>query len=166
MPDAKVFLANSGTEAVEAALKLARHHTGRPNVIAFLGAFHGRSLGSLSLTASKARQRAGFGIVDRRAASTRRTGDPYDDDALTGADYIEQVLFKKLTDPSDVAAIFVEPMQGEGGYIVPPAGWLAELRELCDRHGILLVHRRGAERHRPHRHDVGLRARSASSPTS
>ena len=138
MPDAKVFLANSGTEAVEAALKLARHHTGRPNVIAFLGAFHGRSLGSLSLTASKSRQRAGFGITVPGSYHAPYW-DPYNDDALTGADYIEQVLFTKLTDANDVAAIFVEPLQGEGGYIVPPAGWLAKLRDLCDRHGILLV---------------------------
>ncbi|HET7721768.1 MAG TPA: aminotransferase class III-fold pyridoxal phosphate-dependent enzyme, partial [Acidimicrobiales bacterium] len=132
------FLSNSGTEAVEAALKLARHHTGRPNVIAFLGAFHGRSLGSLSLTASKARQRAGFGIVTPGAFHAPYW-DPYGATPLTGADYIEQVLFSKLTHPSDVAAVFVEPIQGEGGYIVPPAGWLADLRALCDRHGILLV---------------------------
>ena len=138
MPDAKVFLANSGTEAVEAALKLARHHTGRPNVIAFLGAFHGRSLGSLSLTASKSRQRAGFGITVPGSYHAPYW-DPYNDDALTGAEYIEQILFTKLTDANDVAAIFVEPLQGEGGYIVPPAGWLAKLRDLCDRHGILLV---------------------------
>ena len=134
----RAFLCNSGTEAVEAAIKLARHHTGRPNVIAFFGAFHGRSLGSLSLTASKARQRAGFGIVTPGSFHAPYW-DPYDDDALTGADYIEQVLFTKLTDPSDVAAIFVEPIQGEGGYIVPPAGWLAKIRELCDKHGIVLV---------------------------
>lgn len=134
----RVFLSNSGTEAVEAALKVARHHTGRPNVIAFLGAFHGRSLGSLSLTASKARQRAGFGAVTPGSFHAPYW-DPYDDDALTGADYIEQVLFKKLTDPDDVAAIFVEPIQGEGGYIVPPSRWLQQLRDLCDRHGILLV---------------------------
>ena len=133
-----MFLCNSGTEAVEAALKLARHHTGRPNAIAFFGAFHGRSLGSLSLTASKARQRAGFGIVTPGTFHAPYA-DPYDPDALTGAAYIEQVLFTKLTDPGDVAAIFVEPIQGEGGYIVPPAGWLADLRRLCDEHGILLV---------------------------
>lgn len=138
MADPRVFLCNSGTEAVEAALKLARHHTGRPNAIAFLGGFHGRSLGSLSLTASKARQRAGFGIVTPGTFHAPYA-DPYDADALTGAPYIEQVLFTKLTDPSDVAAIFVEPIQGEGGYIVPPAGWLADLRHLCDEHGILLV---------------------------
>ena len=142
MPDApndvRVFLCNSGTEAVEGALKLARHHTGRPNAIAFLGGFHGRSLGSLSLTASKARQRAGFGIVTPGAFHAPYA-DPYEGDGLTGAAYIEQVLFRKLTHPSDVAAIFVEPIQGEGGYIVPPAGWLADLRRLCDEHGILLV---------------------------
>jgi len=138
MPDARVFLSNSGTEAVEAALKLARHRTGRPNAIAFFGAFHGRSLGSLSLTASKARQRAGFGILTPGSFHAPFF-DPYDDTALTGAGYIEQVLFKKLTDPSDVAAIFVEPIQGEGGYIVPPTGWLADLRRLCDEHGIVLV---------------------------
>ena len=132
------FLANSGTEAVEAALKLARHHTGRPNVVAFLGGFHGRSLGSLSLTASKARQRAGFGVVTPGSFHAPYH-DPYDGPGLTGADYIEQVLFTKLTHPDDVAAIFVEPIQGEGGYIVPPSGWLADLRALCDRHGILLV---------------------------
>jgi 4-aminobutyrate aminotransferase len=138
MPDARVFLSNSGTEAVEAALKLARHHTGRPNAIAFFGGFHGRSIGSLSLTASKARQRAGFGVP---APGTFHApyADPYEPDALTGAAYIEQVLFATVTDPGDVAAIFVEPIQGEGGYIVPPPGWLADLRRLCDAHGILLV---------------------------
>jgi 4-aminobutyrate aminotransferase len=135
MGRARVFLANSGTEAVEGALKLARHHTGRPNVIAFYGAFHGRSLGSLSLTASKATYRSGFGIVTPGSYHA-----PFAfDGPVTGADYIEQVLFRRVTEPGDVAAVFVEPIQGEGGYIVPPAGWLAELRELCDRYGILLV---------------------------
>jgi 4-aminobutyrate aminotransferase len=136
--EVRTFLANSGTEAVEAALKLARHHTGRPNVIAFLGAFHGRSLGSLSLTASKARQRSGFGIVTPGSFHAPYW-NPHGEPGATGAEYIEQVLFTKLTDPSDVAAVFVEPIQGEGGYIVPAAGWLAALRELCDRRGILLV---------------------------
>ncbi len=136
MPDAKVFLANSGTEAVEGALKLARHHTGRPNVIAFYGAFHGRSLGSLSLTASKAKYRSSFGIVTPGSYHAPFAGD---NNGLDGAEYIEQVLFARMTEPQDVAAIFVEPIQGEGGYIVPPAGWLAKLRDLCDRHGILLV---------------------------
>ncbi len=135
MGPSRVFLANSGTEAVEGALKLARHFTKRPNVIAFYGAFHGRSLGSLSLTASKAKYRSGFGIVTPGSYHA-----PYAfDGELTGADYIEQVLFRRMTEPGDVAAIFVEPVQGEGGYIVPPAGWLAAVRDLCDRHGILLV---------------------------
>ena len=135
MGPSRVFLANSGTEAVEGALKLARHHTGRPNVIAFYGAFHGRSLGSLSLTSSKAKYRSGFGIVTPGSYHA-----PFAfDGELTGADYIEQVLFLRMTEPGDVAAIFVEPIQGEGGYIVPPPGWLQALRDLCDRHGILLV---------------------------
>lgn len=135
MGSSRVFLANSGTEAVEGALKLARHHTGRPNVIAFYGAFHGRSLGSLSLTSSKAKYRSGFGIVTPGSYHA-----PFAfDGEVTGADYIEQVLFRHMTEPGDVAAIFVEPIQGEGGYIVPPAGWLQALRDLCDRHGILLV---------------------------
>jgi 4-aminobutyrate aminotransferase len=138
LPDARVFLSNSGTEAVEAALKLARHHTGRPNVIAFLGAFHGRSLGSLSLTASKSRQRAGFGIVTPGSYHAP-FADPYGGPGPTGAEYIEDVLFAKLTAPADVAAVFVEPIQGEGGYVVPPPGWLADLRALCDEHDILLV---------------------------
>lgn len=136
MPDAKVFLANSGTEAIEGALKLVRHHTGRPNVIAFYGAFHGRSLGSLSLTASKAKYRSSFGIVTPGSYHAPFAGD---NNGFDGAEYIEQVLFARVTEPQDVAAIFVEPIQGEGGYIVPPAGWLAKLRDLCDRHGILLV---------------------------
>ena len=135
MGPSKVFLANSGTEAVEGALKLARHHTGRPNVIAFYGAFHGRSLGSLSLTSSKAKYRSGFGIVTPGSYHAPFAGDG----ELTGADYIREVLFERMTEPGDVAAIFVEPVQGEGGYIVPPAGWLQALRDLCDEHGILLV---------------------------
>ncbi len=135
MGPSRVFLANSGTEAVEGALKLARHFTRRPNVIAFYGAFHGRSLGSLSLTSSKAKYRSGFGIVTPGSYHA-----PFAfDGELTGADYIEKVLFQRMTEPNDVAAIFVEPVQGEGGYIVPPAGWLQALRDLCDEHGILLV---------------------------
>jgi 4-aminobutyrate aminotransferase len=126
---ARVFLGNSGTEAVEAAIKLARHATGRPNVIAFLGAFHGRSLGSLSLTASKAHYRGGFGALQPGVYHA-----PYGE-----AGYLERVVFAHLTPPDDVAAIVVEPIQGEGGYVVPPEGWLAELRRLCDAHGIVLV---------------------------
>ncbi len=127
--DPRIFLANSGTEAVEGAIKLARYATGRPNVIAFLGAFHGRSLGSLSLTASKAKYRSGFG-----APMPGVFHAPYGESG-----YIERVIFTHLCDPSDVAAIVVEPIQGEGGYLVPPAGWLGELRDLCTANGIVLV---------------------------
>jgi 4-aminobutyrate aminotransferase len=126
---ARVFLGNSGTEAVEAAIKLSRYATGRPHIVAFHGAFHGRSLGSLSLTASKAKYRGGFGPLLPGVFHA-----PYGEFG-----YIENVIFKHLTRPEDVAAIFVEPIQGEGGYIVPPPGWIAELRALCDAHGILLV---------------------------
>lgn len=125
----KVFLTNSGTEAVEAAIKLARHTTGRQNVIAFLGAFHGRSLGSLSLTASKVKYRQGFGPLLPGVYHA-----PYGEDG-----YLEDVLFHHLVSPDEVAAVIVEPIQGEGGYVVPPAGWLTRLRELCARHGILFV---------------------------
>lgn len=135
MHPARVFLANSGTEAVEAAVKVARHHTRRPNVIAFFGAFHGRSLGALAMTASKAKYRSGFGAAGPGVFHAPYAGQG----PVTGAAYIEEVLFARLTEPSDVAAIFVEPIQGEGGYVVPPPGWLADLRALCDRHGILLV---------------------------
>jgi 4-aminobutyrate aminotransferase len=135
MDNARVFLANSGTEAVEGALKLARYATRRPNVVGFLGGFHGRSLGALSLTASKAKQRSGFGVIAPGAYHAPYWGQG----EVTGAEYIESVIFARLTEPADVAAIFVEPIQGEGGYVVPPPGWLAALRDLCDRHGILLV---------------------------
>ena len=128
--DAKrVFLTNSGTEAVEGALKLARHSTRRTAIIAFEGSFHGRTYGSLSLTASKSVQRGGFGPFLPEVYHA-----PYGD-----ADYIEQRLFAKRLDPKDVACIVVEPIQGEGGYIVPPAGFLPALRALCDKHGILLI---------------------------
>src|SRR6185503_2991199 len=125
----KVFLTNSGTEAVEGALKLARHSTRRQAIIAFEGSFHGRTYGSLSLTASKSVQRGGFGPFLPEVYHA-----PYGD-----AEYIEQRLFAKRLDPRDVAAIVVEPIQGEGGYIVPPAGFLRALRALTEKHGILLV---------------------------
>jgi len=128
--DAKrVFLTNSGTEAVEGALKLARHSTRRTAIIAFEGSFHGRTYGSLSLTASKSIQRAGFGPFLPEVYHA-----PYGDAA-----YIEERLFAKRVDPRDVAAIVVEPIQGEGGYIVPPAGFLRSLRALTEKHGILLI---------------------------
>lgn len=144
--DWRVFLANSGTEAVEASIKLARYATGRQGIIAFFGAFHGRSYGSLSLTASKPRQRAGYfpllpGVEHAYYPNTYRP--PLGSDPAKVVDtclsYIEQTLFETVMPPSEVAAIVVESIQGEGGYIVPPADWLPRLRELCDRYGILLV---------------------------
>ncbi len=123
------FLANSGTEAVEAAIKLARYTTGRPNLVAFTNAFHGRSMGSLSLTASKAVQRRGFAPLLPGVAHA-----PFGD-----LKFIEKNLFRKILPPEDVAAVFVEPIQGEGGYNVAPRWFLPGLRKLCDHHGILLV---------------------------
>ncbi len=125
----RVLLVNSGTEAVEAALKLSRFHTQRKWIIAFHGAFHGRTMGSLSLTSSKARQKTGFGPFVPMVAHV-----PYGD-----ADAIENTLFTQQMEPKEVAAIFVEPILGEGGYVVPPPDFLKKLRRLCDQHGILLV---------------------------
>ena len=142
----RVFLTNSGTEAVEAAIKLARHATGRTAIIAFRGSFHGRTTGAVTLTSSKARQHAGFGpllpdVHHVPFAYRYRCQFCSDQDACNRGciDVIDKELFTRQLDPGDVAAIFVEPVQGEGGYIVPPPGYLAGLRELCDRHGILLV---------------------------
>ncbi|ATE54550.1 aminotransferase class III-fold pyridoxal phosphate-dependent enzyme [Actinosynnema pretiosum] len=129
---ARVFLTNSGAEAVEGALKLARHATGRQYAISFYGSFHGRSYGAVSLTASKSKYHKGFGPLLPGILHA-----PYGSDATF--EHLEDVLFRHVVPPDEVAAIFVEPVQGEGGYIVPPQGWLARLRELCDRHGILLV---------------------------
>jgi 4-aminobutyrate aminotransferase len=126
---ARSFLTNSGTEAVEAGIKLARYATGRQYVIAFFGSFHGRSYGSVSLTASKARYRTGFGPLLPGVLHSF-FGD---------FEYLEEVLFKRLVSPHEVAAIVVEPILGEGGYVLPPEGWFRYLRELCSRHGILLV---------------------------
>jgi 4-aminobutyrate aminotransferase len=123
------FLTNSGTEGVEAAIKLVRNHTGRSQMIAFRGAFHGRSLGSLSLTASKPKYRKGFGPL---TPGTHHVD--YGD-----ADAIVNDLFAHTVPAQEVAAIFVEPVQGEGGYIVPKPEFLRKLREICDREGILLV---------------------------
>ena len=141
---ARSFLTNSGTEAVEAAIKLARHHTGRQYVIGFFGAFHGRSYGSVSLTASKSLYRATFGpllpgIIHAPFGNRFRPNKPASPEALGDLDYIEDVVFKRLVQPDEVAAVVVEPILGEGGYVVPPDGWLQGLRELCTRHGILLV---------------------------
>ena len=142
----RVFLTNSGAEAVEGALKLVRYATGRPYVISFFGAFHGRSYGAMTLTASKAKYHQGFGPLVPgvlHAPYAYSQVDPLSGarshDAEETFDYLENTLFRYQVAPSEVAAIFVEPVQGEGGYIVPPASWLARLRSLCDRHGILLV---------------------------
>jgi len=140
---ARSFLTNSGTEAVEAAIKLARHNTGRQYVIGFFGAFHGRSYGSVSLTASKSLYRATFGpllpgIIHAPFGNRFRPNKPASPEAFDG-DYISEVVFKRLVRPDEVAAIVVEPILGEGGYVLPPEGWLRQLRELCTRHGILLV---------------------------
>lgn len=124
-----VFLTNSGAEAVEAAIKLARYHTKRKGIIAFHGAFHGRTMGALSLTCSKARQKERFGPFIPMVHHV-----PYGD-----VEAIENKLFRYLISPEEVAAIFVEPFQGEGGYIVPDAEFLPSLRALCDKHKILLV---------------------------
>ena len=125
----RVFFTNSGAESIEGAFKLARYHTGRQRVIAFLGAFHGRTFGALSLTASRITQRAHFAPLVPEVEHV-----PYGD-----VKYISEQLFKRTVPPDEVAAIFVEPLQGEGGYIIPPKEFLPELRALCDQHGILLV---------------------------
>ncbi|MDA1080980.1 MAG: acetyl ornithine aminotransferase family protein [Gemmatimonadetes bacterium] len=142
----KVFLSNSGTEAVEGAIKLARYATRRTAIIAFKGAFHGRTTGAISLTSSKARQHAGFGPllpdvhhVPYGYCFRCEYGRTFPSCNLFCVDAIERDLLSRHLDPRDVAAIFVEPILGEGGYVVPPAGWLAALRALCDKHGILLV---------------------------
>ncbi|GLZ79560.1 acetylornithine aminotransferase [Actinorhabdospora filicis] len=127
----RAFLTNSGAEAVEGALKLVRFATGRPYAISFFGAFHGRSFGAMTLTASKAKYHSGFGPLLPGILHA-----PY---APASPSYLEDVLFRFQVDPREVAAVFVEPIQGEGGYIVPPPGWMARLREICDRHGIMLV---------------------------
>jgi len=142
----KTFLGNSGAEAVEAALKLARHYTGRSQLLAFFGAFHGRSMGAISLTASKPVYHGRFGpllpgITHIPYAYCYRCAYNLTYPACDFAcvDYIEDVLFARSIPPEEVAAVFVEPVQGEGGYIVPPDGWMQKLRALCDRYDILLV---------------------------
>lgn len=128
---ARTFLTNSGTEAVESAMKLARFATGRPYLIAFLGAFHGRTYGAVSLTASKAKYHEGFAPL--------LPGVHHVPFGSAGLDELEHRLFKRIVSPDEVAAIFVEPIQGEGGYVIPDRAFLPRLREICDRHGILLV---------------------------
>jgi 4-aminobutyrate aminotransferase len=138
------FFGNSGTEATEAAIKLARYYTKRQNVIAFFGAFHGRSLGSLALTASKAIQRRGFGplmpgVYHAPFPNPYRFNGSEDQCAAESLAFIRDQLFVHLSAPDEVAAIVVEPIQGEGGYVVPPKAFLQGLRELASEHGIVLV---------------------------
>jgi len=142
----KVFFCNSGAEAVECAMKLARYHKRRVQYIAFTGAFHGRTFGALSLTASKATQRKYFapllsGVTHVSYAYCYRCpfNLQYPACDVACVKYIDDVLFKKVVPPEEVAAIFVEPIQGEGGYIVPPPGFMPALRALCDKYEMLLV---------------------------
>src|ERR1700744_6336472 len=144
----RFYYGNSGAEAVECAMKLARYHTGRQQIIAFFGGFHGRTMGSLSLTASKPQQRRRFaplvpGVTHVRFPYAYRgcSGGPQEEErfALGCARYIEEKLFKTTVPAEEVAAIFIEPIQGEGGYVVAPDIFMQELRRICDRHGILLV---------------------------
>jgi len=141
----RLFFTNSGTEAVEAAIKLARYYTGRQQMIAFLGSFHGRTMGSLALTASKAVQKKGFaplmpGVTHLPYGYCYRCAYNLEYPACDVAcvEFIES-LFQKSLPPEEVAAIFIEPIQGEGGYVVPPPEFHVRLRELADRYDILLV---------------------------
>jgi len=141
----RVFLTNSGTEAVEGAMKLARFHTRRPALIAFHGSFHGRTYGAMSLTSSKVKQRAHFGPLVPEVYHVpfctpyRCRACAQGNSCSLGAISRIEELFARQLDPTDVAGIFVEPIQGEGGYVVPEPGFLRALRALCDQHGILLV---------------------------
>ncbi len=142
----KVFFGNSGAESIECAMKLARYHTRRPRYIAFTGAFHGRTYGALSLTSSKAGQRRFFGpllpdVTHVPYAYCYRCpfNLNYPGCNLECIKYIEEVVFKKIAPPEEVAAVFVEPIQGEGGYVVPPESFIPALRKLCNDYDIILV---------------------------
>jgi 4-aminobutyrate aminotransferase len=145
--EAAVFLTNSGTESIEAAIKLARLHTGRSQFVGFLGAFHGRTMGAVSFTASKPVYHRGFfplmnGVIHApypdpyRPLLQSRPGENY---GRTVVRYIEEQILGHLTPPEEVAGILVEPIQGEGGYVVPEASFFPARRELCNRYGILLI---------------------------
>ncbi|HET8676979.1 MAG TPA: acetyl ornithine aminotransferase family protein [Blastocatellia bacterium] len=145
--DKKIHYGNSGAEAMEGALKAAIYSTGREKFLAFRGSFHGRTFGTLSLTSSRAAQRRGFGAQALdvthvpyanpiRFPLERR---PSESVGRRVARYIEQTIFKTTVPPQDCAAIIVEPVQGEGGYVVPDRGFFPELRRICDEHGILLI---------------------------
>jgi 4-aminobutyrate aminotransferase len=144
--DVRTFFANSGAEAVEASVKLAKWYTKRHSLIAFLGSFHGRTMGALALTSSKALQRRGFGpmlpgVYHAPYANCYRcpVGARPDSCAAECLDFIEDQILVHLVSPDEVAAVIVEPIQGEGGYVVPPDVFLQRLRELTSRHGMLLV---------------------------
>src|SRR6516164_2886448 len=137
----RVFFTNSGAEALEAGLKLARWHTGRSRAIAFLGAFHGRTYGAMSLSGSKLVHRRGFSplVPDIHHVPFPRGCNQCSEGSCSCVQQMEETVLKRIVPPDEVAAIFVEPIQGEGGYYVSPPGFLPALRDLCDRHGILLV---------------------------
>jgi len=142
----RVYFGNSGTEAIEAAIKMARYSTGRAQFVAFLGGFHGRTMGSLALTASKSVHKKGFfplmpGVHHVPYAYCYRCayGKTPDACAVECAKAIEDDLFRAVLPPEEVAAIVVEPVQGEGGYVVPPKKFFDELRRIADKHGILLI---------------------------
>jgi len=142
----RVYFGNSGTEAIEAAMKLARYHTRREKFIAFYGCFHGRTMGSLSLTASKSVQRKGFGsllsgVFHMPYPNTYRDGMGVraEHAAADCLAYLENEMFKRIVDPEDVAGIVIEPIQGEGGYMPAPPEFLQGLERVCRKHGILLV---------------------------
>lgn len=145
--DALSFMTNSGTEAVETAIKLARYRTKRMNFIGFTGAFHGRTMGAVTFTASKAKYHGGFyplmnGVTHApfpnpyRPVLERRKGEDYGEATVR---YIEEEILNQIMPPKDVAGILVESIQGEGGYLIPPDGFFPALRKLCDKHGILLI---------------------------
>jgi len=145
--EAQSFMTNSGTEAVETAIKLARYHTGRMNFIGFTGAFHGRTMGAVTFTASKPTYHRGFyplmnGVVHApfpnpyRPILDRQSGEDYGETVVR---YIEDEILGHIVPPDEVAGILVETIQGEGGYIVPPPGFFPALRELCDKHSIMLI---------------------------
>jgi 4-aminobutyrate aminotransferase len=142
----RVFFANTGAEVWDGALKLARYKTGRQNIICFYGAFHGRTFAGITGNASKITQRRGFGPLVPgfyHAFYPAEFVCPFDKETphtVKGCiDYIKDYLFKKIVSPDEVAAIALEPIQGEGGYIVPPKEFLQEIRKLCDEHGILMI---------------------------
>lgn len=142
--DVRSFFGNSGTEATEAAIKLSRYHTRRAGIIAFLGSFHGRSLGSLALTSSKSVQRRGFGplmpgVYHAPYPDVYRFNGSAEACAEASLAYVRDQILVHLAAPDEVAAIVVEPIQGEGGYIVPPPSFLQGLRALANEHGIMLV---------------------------